>query len=55
MSVVHPNAAGLDIGRDEIWACVAVERDRQPVRCFSTFTPDLEALVTWLQACQSIR
>ena len=48
---VHPNAAGLDIGRDEIWACVPVDRDRQPVRGFGTFTPDLEALAAWLEAC----
>jgi len=45
------NAAGLDIGATEIWACVPEERDEQPVRPFATFTVDLYALADWLQAC----
>lgn len=51
LDVVHPNAAGLDLGRDEIWACVPADRDLQPVRLFGTFTPDLHALVDWLMQC----
>src|SRR5260370_23821038 len=50
--VVNPNAAGLDIGASEIWACVPADRDATPVRCFGTFTPDLQALVAWLVACR---
>ena len=38
---VNPHAAGLDIGSDEIWACVPEDRDAEPVRSFGTFTPDL--------------
>lgn len=45
------NAAGLDIGSSEIWACVPEDRDEQPVRMFATFTPDLQALVKWLGGC----
>lgn len=45
------NAAGLDIGSAEIWACVPEERDEQPVRRFDTFTTDLHALVDWLDRC----
>src|SRR5262249_36949369 len=45
---VHPNAAGLDIGAREIYACVPPERDQEPVRCFGTFTPDLQRLADWL-------
>jgi transposase len=52
LAMVHPNAAGLDIGRDEIWVSVPADRAAQPVRRFGTFTPDLEALADWLQACQ---
>jgi transposase len=48
---VHPNAAGLDIGSEEIVVAVPPDRDEQPVRVFLTFTPDLHALVTWLLAC----
>ena len=46
------NAAGLDIGSAEIWACVPEERDEQPVRRFDTFTTDLHALVDWLDRCR---
>lgn len=48
---VHPNAAGLDIGSEEIVVAVPPDRDEQPVRVFLTFTPDLHALVAWLVAC----
>jgi transposase len=49
---VNPNAAGLDIGSEEIWACVPDDRDPQPVRLFGTVTPDLYALADWLAACR---
>ena len=45
------NAAGLDIGSAEIWACVPEDRDESSVRVFQTFTPDLQALADWLAAC----
>jgi transposase len=48
----NPAAAGLDIGAEEIWACVPAERDAQPVRAFGTFTPDLLALADWLGHCE---
>jgi transposase len=51
LKVIHPNAAGLDIGSEEIWAAVAPDRTAEPVRKFGTFTPDLQALADWLIAC----
>src|SRR5829696_4518431 len=48
---VHPNAAGLDIGSEEIVVAVPPDRDEPPVRVFLTFTPDLHALLAWLIAC----
>jgi transposase len=50
--VIHADAAGLDIGAEEIWAAVPPARDPNPVRAFGTFTPDLQRLADWLQACQ---
>jgi hypothetical protein len=50
-TVLHPQAAGLDIGSREIWAAVDPEREGETIRCFGTFTPDLEALATWLIEC----
>ena len=52
LSIVYPHAAGLDIGKDEIFVAVPPDRDPQPVRAYPTFTPDLIALADWLQACQ---
>jgi len=48
---INLNAAGLDIGAAEIWACVPQERDPHPVRVFKTFTVDLYALADWLAEC----
>ena len=49
---INPHAADLDIGSEELWACVPEDRDAEPVRRFGTFTPDLYALAEWLAACQ---
>ena len=51
LPTIHPNAAAMDIGADEIVVAVPPDRDEQPVRVFRTFTPDLHALVAWLLAC----
>jgi transposase len=48
---INLNAAGLDIGSAEIWACVPEGRDEVSVRVFQTFSVDLHALADWLQAC----
>ena len=45
------NAAGLDVGDDEIWASVPEGRDACSVRVFGTFTADLVALADWLAKC----
>lgn len=49
---INLNAAGLDIGAAEIWACVPADRAEQSVRCFETFTVDLHALANWLEGCR---
>lgn len=51
MTLVNPNAAGLDIGASEIWVCVPADRAAQAVREFGTFTPDLHDLAEWLVGC----
>lgn len=48
---INLNAAGLDIGAEEIWACVPEGRDEVSVRVFETFTVDLYDLANWLRAC----
>jgi hypothetical protein len=48
---INLNAAGLDIGDDEIDVAVPEGRDEVSVRVFQTFTRDLYALADWLEAC----
>ena len=52
LPVIEPNAAGIDVGATEIFVSVPADRDPEPVRCFPTFTVDLERLADWLQLCQ---
>jgi transposase len=48
---VHPNAAGIDVGAEEMVVAVPPGRDPQGcVRTFKTFTSGLEALRDWLLA-----
>jgi transposase len=51
LAVVHPDAAGIDIGSQEHWVAISPERDEQPVRCFACFTGDVERMADWLQGC----
>jgi transposase len=50
LDVVHPDAAGIDIGGREHWVAISPERDEQPVRSFDCFTSDLERMADWLAA-----
>src|ERR1039457_1065221 len=52
LPVIEPNAAGIDVGATQIFVAVPADRDEEPVRCFPTFTVDLERLADWLQKCQ---
>ncbi len=46
--IVHPDAAGIDIGGSEHWVAIRPDRDEQPVRCFDCFTADVEQMAQWL-------
>ena len=52
MPILHPHAAGIDVGAEEHWVCVPADRDTQPVQKFSAFTGDLHRLADWLTACR---
>jgi transposase len=51
LAVVHPNAAGIDIGNAAHYVAVPPERDSEPVRCFECFTEDLKKMAEWLAGC----
>src|SRR5450755_2901481 len=48
LEIVHPDAAGIDVGGSEHWVAIRPDRDEEPVRCFGTFTADLHAMARWL-------
>lgn len=49
LAIVHPDAAGIDIGAQFHVVAVSPDRDDQPVRSFRSFTQDLHALANWLK------
>lgn len=51
LRVMHPNAAGIDLGAREHWVCVPPESTENNIRCFGCTTPDLLALADWLIDC----
>ena len=51
LEVVHPHAAGVDVGNSAHYVAVRPDRDSQPVRRFECFTADLNRLADWLKSC----
>ena len=52
LSLMNPDAAGIDIDSAAHYVAVPVERDDEPVREFASFTADLNALADWLERCE---
>jgi transposase len=48
LDIVHPEAAGIDVGGSEHWVAVSPDRDSEPVRRFGCFTADLREMARWL-------
>jgi hypothetical protein len=49
LEVVHPDAAGIDIGNECHYVAVPSKRDpEQPVRRFGCVTAELKAMAEWL-------
>jgi transposase len=51
LEVIHPDAAGIDIGNESHYASVPPNRDSQPVRSFGCTTAELKAMAAWLRQC----
>src|SRR5713101_5608071 len=49
LTVVHPRAAGIDVGNAEHYVAIPPHLDAEPVRRFECFTADLEKLADWLK------
>lgn len=48
---INLDAAGIDIGADELFVCVPEGRDEKSVRAFGTFTNNLYQVGKWLTNC----
>lgn len=48
---INLNAAGIDVGAEEVYVAVPKDRDDESVRSFPTFTADLHRLADWLVNC----
>src|SRR6202049_4763531 len=51
LEVVHPHAAGIDVGNSAHYVAVRPDRDPEPVRRFECFTADLYRLADRLESC----
>jgi len=50
LEVVHPNAAGIDIGNESHFVAIPPDRDTTPIREFGSWTADLHEMASWLKA-----
>jgi transposase len=51
LEVVHPDAAGVDIGNQSHYAAVPSSRDSRPVRRFGCATAEVREMAAWLKQC----
>jgi hypothetical protein len=52
LEVVHPDAAGIDIGNEVHYVAVPANRSSEPVRRFGCTTAELRAMADWLKQCR---
>ena len=50
LEVMHPNAAGIDVGNGAQHVAVRPDRDPERVQRFECFTADLHRMADWLQS-----
>ena len=51
LEVVHPNCAGIDVGKAAHYVAVDESVAERPVRTFGSFTDELEEMASWLLSC----
>jgi len=47
LEIVHPDAAGIDVGGSEHWVAISPDCDPEPVRRFGCFTADVHEMGRW--------
>jgi transposase len=51
LEVVHPDAAGIDVGNESHFVAVPAGREAHPVQEFGSWTDDLHRMAEWLKTC----
>ena len=51
LEVIHPDAAGIDIGNETHYVAVPPKRGSEPVRRFGCTTAELNVMAAWLKKC----
>ena len=51
LEVVHPHAAGIDIGNEAHYVAVPPDRDNKSVQRFGCTTAELKDMAAWLRQC----
>ena len=52
LEVMHPDAAGIDIGNESHYVSVPPTRESEPVRRFGCTTAELKSMADWLKQCR---
>ncbi len=52
LSIMQPDAAGIDIGSEVHYVCVPQDRSAQYIKKFSCFTSDIINMSNWLKQCK---
>jgi transposase len=52
LTIVHPNAGGIDVGNGSHFVAVPPDRDVNPVREFGCWTAALNEMAEWLKSCR---
>ncbi len=52
LTIVHPNAGGIDVGNESHFVAVPPDRDANPVREFGCWTAALNQMAEWLKSCR---
>jgi transposase len=52
LTIVHPNAGGIDVGNESHFVAVPPDRDENPVREFGCWTRALNEMAEWLKSCR---
>ena len=52
LEVIHPDAAGIDIGNESHYVAVPPSRDSQPVQTLRVHQAELKVIAGWLRQCR---